>query len=111
MPGDSQDTSLGTWVTVAASAALDPNVPNVMAVIPLLDEDDNIITLPPAAVCRHDFVTNFKCVRAAGSYDDGTVQINDDAGTLLTTLVATGGFASVRNVRGQRWILQDTSGS
>ena len=107
---ETQDRSLGTWVTVDASATLDPDVPNVQAIIPALEENDVTITLPRPELCKDDHLINIECVEAA-NHDGGHILVEDPGfpGILRATHTATGHYSSYRNLRGRRWKLEDST--
>lgn len=95
--------------TITAATTLTAADEHVKVTIPLAAADDYDVYLPPLSA-RPGQEIYISCVRAAGSYVDGGVQLKDSAdgikasGLTADKLTAAADFWHVRNVLGLFWL-------
>ena len=98
-----------THRVITAATTLTGNDQHVKVTIPLASANDYDVTLPPLSE-RPGQEIYISCVRAAGSYVNGGVQLVDQsdgikaAGLTNDKLTAAADFWHVRNVMGLFWL-------
>jgi len=95
----------GSVLKVTAATTLEPHQTVVKAIIPLAAADSYVINLPKVAEGENREYFIF-AVRAAGSYVDGTVRVQDQddgiaADYISDPMTATGDHVLVKNLAGR----------